>query len=160
MARHSLDAMAAGELHDPVEGGFFRYATRRDWSTPHFEKLLDDNARLALLYLDAFACTGRAAYAEVALGVVAYLTAVLAAPDAPVFFGSQDADEHYYACDAAGRRARAATAPSTAPCSSTRTRSSSAPCCAPPPCSTGPTCSRPHWRRSTTSGSAATAVTP
>ncbi len=108
MARHSLDAMAAGELHDPVEGGFFRYATRRDWSTPHFEKLLDDNARLALLYLDAFACTGHAAYAEVALGVVAYLTAVLAAPDAPVFFGSQDADEHYYTCDAAGRRALAA----------------------------------------------------
>jgi uncharacterized protein len=108
MARHSLDAMAAGGLYDTVEGGFFRYATRRDWSTPHFEKLLDDNARLALLYLDAFAYTGHAAYAEVALGVVAYLTAVLAAPDAPVFFGSQDADEHYYACDAAGRRALAA----------------------------------------------------
>ena len=105
MARHSLDAMAAGELHDPVEGGFFRYATRRDWSTPHFEKLLDDNARLALLYLDAFAYTGHAPYADVALGVVAYLTATLAAPDAPVFFGSQDADERYYAGDAASRRA-------------------------------------------------------
>lgn len=103
MARHSLDAMAGGALHDAVERGFFRYATRRDWSAPHFEKLLDDNARLALLYLDAFAFTGRAAYAEVALGVVDYLTTVLHAPDAPVFFGSQDADEHYYACDAAGR---------------------------------------------------------
>ncbi len=103
MALHSLDAMAAGELHDAVEQGFFRYATRRDWSAPHYEKLLDDNARLALLYLDAFAFTGRAAYAEVAAGVIDYLTTVLRAPDAPVFFGSQDADEHYYSYDAAGR---------------------------------------------------------
>ena len=103
MALHSLDAMAAGELRDPVEHGFFRYATRRDWSAPHYEKLLDDNARLALLYLDAFAFTGRAAYAEVAAGTLDYLTTVLRAPDAPVFFGSQDADEHYYGYDAAGR---------------------------------------------------------
>ena len=103
MALHSLDAMAAGELHDAVEQGFFRYATRRDWSAPHYEKLLDDNARLALLYLDAFAFTGRAPYAEVAAGVIDYLTTVLRAPDAPVFFGSQDADEHYYSYDAAGR---------------------------------------------------------
>ncbi|MGZ4198838.1 MAG: thioredoxin domain-containing protein [Thermoleophilia bacterium] len=103
MALHSLDAMAAGELHDAVEQGFFRYATRRDWSAPHYEKLLDDNARLALLYLDAFAFTGRALYAKVATGVIEYLTTVLRAPDAPVFFGSQDADEHYYRYDAAGR---------------------------------------------------------
>ena len=103
MALHSLDAMAAGELRDAVEHGFFRYATRRDWSAPHYEKMLDDNARLALLYLDAFAFTGRAAYAEVAAGTLDYLTTVLRAPDAPVFFGSQDADEHYYGYDAAGR---------------------------------------------------------
>ena len=110
MALHSLDAMAAGELHDPVEHGFFRYATRRDWSAPHYEKMLDDNARLALLYLDAFAFTGRAAYAEVAAGTIDYLTTVLGAADAPLFFGSQDADERYYGYDAAGRD-RAAVKP-------------------------------------------------
>ena len=103
MALHSLDAMAAGGLRDAVEEGFFRYATRRDWSAPHYEKMLGDNARLALLYLDAFAFSGRASYGEVARGVIEYLTTVLAAGDAPVFWGSQDADEHYYACDAAGR---------------------------------------------------------
>ena len=103
MTLHSLDAMAAGELHDAVEHGFFRYATRRDWSAPHYEKMLDDNARLALLYLDAFAFTGRAAYAEVASGTLDYLTTVLGAPDAPLFFGSQDADEQYYGYDAADR---------------------------------------------------------
>ena len=103
MVLHSLDAMAAGELRDSVEEGFFRYATRRDWSAPHYEKMLGDNARLALLYLDAFAFTGRAPYGQVARGVIEYLTTVLAAGDAPVFWGSQDADEHYYRLDAAGR---------------------------------------------------------
>ena len=103
MALHSLDAMAAGELRDAVEEGFFRYATRRDWSAPHYEKMLGDNARLALLYLDAFAFSGRESYGEVARDVIEYLTTVLAAGGAPVFWGSQDADEHYYACDAAGR---------------------------------------------------------
>lgn len=103
MALHSLDAMAAGELRDGVEEGFFRYATRRDWSAPHYEKMLGDNARLALLYLNAFAFSGRTSYGEIARGVIEYLTTVLAAGDAPVFWGSQDADEHYYACDAAGR---------------------------------------------------------
>ena len=105
MALHSLDAMAAGELRDGVEQGFFRYATRRDWSVPHYEKMLGDNARLALLYLDAFAFTGRAPCAAVARGVIEYLTTVLAAGDAPVFWGSQDADEHYYGLDAGGRGA-------------------------------------------------------
>ncbi len=103
MVLHSLDAMATGEMRDRVEQGFFRYATRRDWSAPHYEKMLGDNARLALLYLDAFAFTGRAPCADVARGVIEYLTTVLAAGDAPVFWGSQDADEHYYTLDAAAR---------------------------------------------------------
>jgi hypothetical protein len=110
MALHSLDALAAGEIHDAVEHGFFRYATRRDWSAPHYEKMLDDNARLALLYLDAFAFTGRAPYADIAAAVIDYLTTVLQVPGAPLFFGSQDADEHYYSYDAVGR-ARVAVKP-------------------------------------------------
>jgi len=104
---HSLDAIAGGELHDGVEHGFFRYATRRDWTVPHFEKLLDDNARLALLYLDGFAWSERPAYAAVAAATLEYLTTVLLAPDTPVFRASQDADERYYDRDAAGRAAMA-----------------------------------------------------
>ena len=64
MALASLRAMAAGEIYDPVEQGFFRYATQRDWSIPHYEKMLEDNAKLALLYLDAFAATGERRYAK------------------------------------------------------------------------------------------------
>ncbi len=37
-------------LYDPVEGGFHRYGTSRSWSPPHYEKMLNDNARLAMAY--------------------------------------------------------------------------------------------------------------
>jgi len=102
----SLRAMAAGGVHDGVEGGFFRYATRRDWSQPHYEKMLDDNARLAALYLDTGALTGEASLLETAAEVVGYMVETLRLPDGPLFAGSQDADESYYALDAAERRRR------------------------------------------------------
>jgi hypothetical protein len=103
-ALHSLDAVARG-LQDPVEQGFYRYATLRDWTAPHYEKLLDDNARLALAYLDAFALSGRPAYAEVAGDTLAFFDVVLRDPERPVFFGSEDADERYTVHDAGGRAA-------------------------------------------------------
>ena len=53
VVRATLMAMAGGGLYDAVEGGFFRYATQRDWTVPHYEKMLEDNARLVLLYLEA-----------------------------------------------------------------------------------------------------------
>lgn len=51
--RTTLTAMIDGDLYDTVEGGFFRYATQRDWSIPHYEKMLEDNARLVRLYAHA-----------------------------------------------------------------------------------------------------------
>lgn len=53
LAARTLDAMAAAPLRDPVDGGFFRYATRRDWSAPHYERMLTDNAGLIEVALDA-----------------------------------------------------------------------------------------------------------
>ncbi|WP_424711841.1 thioredoxin domain-containing protein [Microbacterium sp. SLBN-111] len=46
VASRALSAMTGSELRDPVEGGFFRYATRRDWTVPHYERMLTDNAGL------------------------------------------------------------------------------------------------------------------
>ncbi|MBW8872405.1 MAG: thioredoxin domain-containing protein, partial [Leifsonia sp.] len=51
LAARTLRRMAESPLRDPVDGGFFRYATRRDWSEPHYERMLYDNA----LLLDAYA---------------------------------------------------------------------------------------------------------
>jgi len=46
--------MAAGGMHDHLGGGFHRYSVDRYWHVPHFEKMLYDQAQLAVAYLDAF----------------------------------------------------------------------------------------------------------
>ncbi|MEJ2600668.1 MAG: thioredoxin domain-containing protein [Anaerolineales bacterium] len=54
IAMHALRAMARGGMYDIVAGGFARYSTDDDWLIPHFEKMLYDNAQLALAYLHAY----------------------------------------------------------------------------------------------------------
>jgi uncharacterized protein YyaL (SSP411 family) len=109
VVRKTLTAMARGGLYDDVEGGFFRYATQRDWSVPHYEKMLEDNARLAWLYLEASlhapGCDLGAPelLRQAGEGSVDYLLATLWRDDTPAFGGSQDADEKYYLLDAGGR---------------------------------------------------------
>src|SRR5262249_13479384 len=65
MVRLTLDRMAMGGLYDQLGGGFHRYSTDARWLVPHFEKMLYDNALLALAYLEAFQATGEPAYREV-----------------------------------------------------------------------------------------------
>ena len=106
MLHKTLGAMAAGEMHDEVEGGFFRYATTRQWGTPHYEKMLEDNAELLAMYAEAHRTFPQAGYDRVVRDVIRWMDAVLWMPDGPerqAFAGSQDADEHYYHLDAAGR---------------------------------------------------------
>ncbi len=54
MALFTLRKMAAGGMHDHIGGGFHRYSVDRYWHVPHFEKMLYDQAQLAVAYLDAF----------------------------------------------------------------------------------------------------------
>ncbi len=109
VVRATLMAMAGGGLYDVVEGGFFRYATQRDWTVPHYEKMLEDNARLVLLYLEASLYArdhdlgDPELYRRAAEGAVDYLIETLWQDDAGAFGGSQDADEHYYLLDEGGR---------------------------------------------------------
>ncbi len=62
----TLDQMATRGLFDHIGGGFFRYTVDPDWETPHFEKMLYDNALLARLYLRAAAALRRDDYLNVA----------------------------------------------------------------------------------------------
>lgn len=94
-AIRSLRAIAEGNLHDRVEGGFFRYSVTRDWSRPHYEKMLDDNARLLSLFLRAFGTTGEESFLSTAAETADYIYRVLSDGERR-FFGSQDADEEYY----------------------------------------------------------------
>ena len=91
IARRSLDAMAAGGIHDQLGGGFHRYATDAIWLVPHFEQMLYDNAQLARAYVHAWALTGDVAYRDVATGVLDYLIRELTTADG-AFASSQDAD--------------------------------------------------------------------
>jgi len=83
----TLDAITA-HLYDDAAGGFFRYAGRRDWSSPQREKLLGLNARLVGAYASAYLSTGDDAYLDPARGTVEYLTSTLWTGDA--FGGSQE----------------------------------------------------------------------
>ncbi|MCS7207887.1 MAG: DUF255 domain-containing protein [Dehalococcoidia bacterium] len=103
MVVKTLDSMSQGALWDKVEGGFFRYSTRRDWSEPHYEKMAEDQASLLRLYLRAWKVTRQPLYREIAEGIIGYVNKRLHSPDLGVFWGSQDADEAYYALDATGR---------------------------------------------------------
>ncbi|MCF7729331.1 MAG: thioredoxin domain-containing protein [Chthoniobacterales bacterium] len=54
MALYTLRKMASGGLHDQLGGGFHRYSVDRFWQVPHFEKMLYDQAQLAMAYLEAY----------------------------------------------------------------------------------------------------------
>jgi hypothetical protein len=69
----TLDAMAAGGIHDQVGGGFHRYSTDRYWRVPHFEKMLYDNAQLASLYAEASQIAERAGYRQVVDRLLAFV---------------------------------------------------------------------------------------
>jgi uncharacterized protein len=60
MVEGTLRAMAAGGMYDQIGGGFHRYSVDQYWLTPHFEKMLYDNALLARVYLLAWQATGDA----------------------------------------------------------------------------------------------------
>ena len=73
----TLQAMASNNLQDHVNGGFFRYTTDPDWQTPHFEKMLYDNAQLAMLYLKAARMWPESDYAGVATRTLDFVEANL-----------------------------------------------------------------------------------
>jgi uncharacterized protein len=87
----TLDAMAAGGMYDVVAGGFHRYSTDRRWLVPHFEKMLYDNAQLAVSYLHGFQLLGKPRYREVVEETLEYLLRELALPGGGLA-SSQDAD--------------------------------------------------------------------
>ncbi|GAB4362449.1 MAG: thioredoxin domain-containing protein [Gammaproteobacteria bacterium] len=66
MVAATLDAMAQGGIHDQVGGGFHRYTVDPTWEAPHFEKMLYNQAAMALLYLREWRRTGRPFYRYVA----------------------------------------------------------------------------------------------
>jgi hypothetical protein len=81
LALAALDAMAAGGLHDPIGGGFHRYTVDPAWRVPHFEKMLSDNALLALAYADGYRAAGRPQDLAIARETLAFVDRELGLAD-------------------------------------------------------------------------------
>ena len=94
--RLTLDRMAGQGLHDNLGGGFFRYVTDPAWQTPHYEKMLYDNAQLAVLYLEAADVYDSARYRAVGLDTVDFMLREMST-DQGAFIGS------FSAVDSLGR---------------------------------------------------------
>ncbi|MGQ9860664.1 MAG: thioredoxin domain-containing protein, partial [Thiobacillaceae bacterium] len=77
--RLTLGQMITGGLRDHVAGGFFRYTVDPDWHEPHFEKMLYDNALLALVYLRAAEVLGEPLYRRIGLQTVDFMLAEMGA---------------------------------------------------------------------------------
>ena len=91
MAKHTLEGLARGGIHDQLGGGFHRYATDPAWRVPHFEKMLYDNALLALAYLDGYQATGEGEFARIAGEILDYVRREMTAEDG-TFYSATDAD--------------------------------------------------------------------
>jgi len=104
LVTRTLDGMLSGAISDDVDGGFFRYAAGRDWSRPHTEKMLEDQAAMAWLLADAAVVFDRPDYQGRALDAVGYVQRTLADTTRGGFYASQRADEDYYAVSGSIRR--------------------------------------------------------
>jgi uncharacterized protein YyaL (SSP411 family) len=91
MITTTLDAMAAGGIHDHLGGGFARYSTDDFWLVPHFEKMLYDNALLTRAYLHGYLVTGDERYRTIVDDIVTYVLRDLRDPEGG-FFSAEDAD--------------------------------------------------------------------
>ncbi len=91
MAAQTLERMAAGGMYDHVGGGFHRYSTDAQWLVPHFEKMLYDNALLAMAYLEGYQATGNEDFARVAREILRYVERDMTSPEG-AFYSATDAD--------------------------------------------------------------------
>ncbi len=91
----TLTRMLKGEIFDHVGGGLFRYAALQNWTIPHFEKMLEDNAGSLTTFLWAYRLFGRKEYLTAINKTLFWLFTMMYDRDKGVFYGSQDADEAY-----------------------------------------------------------------
>ena len=103
MAITTLRKMARGGVRDQVGYGFARYSVTKDWSLPHFEKMLYDQAQLLDVYLDAFLITHDPEMLGAIYDIVIYLTSPPITGPNGGLFSAEDADSHPTKADAEKR---------------------------------------------------------
>ncbi|KAJ8986107.1 hypothetical protein NQ317_005577 [Molorchus minor] len=93
MCLHTLTKMAYGGIHDHVNKGFARYSVDERWHVPHFEKMLYDQAQLAVSYCDAYVLTKDEFYADIVKDILTYVSRDLSHEEGG-FYGAEDADSY------------------------------------------------------------------
>ncbi len=88
---HILNAMSRGGMYDVVGGGFARYSVDNFWRVPHFEKMLYDNAQLALVYLHGYLVTKEERFRQICEGTLDFILREMTYVDGG-FYSSLDAD--------------------------------------------------------------------
>ena len=91
MTSATLQGMARGGIHDHIGGGYHRYAVDEAWFVPHFEKMLYDQAQIAINCLEVKQATGDERFAWMARDIFDYVVRDLTAPEGG-FFTAEDAD--------------------------------------------------------------------
>ena len=91
MVETTLQAMRMGGIYDHVGFGFHRYSTDAEWLVPHFEKMLYDQALMAIAYTEAYQATGKEEYARTAREILEYVLRDMTSPQGG-FFSAEDAD--------------------------------------------------------------------
>jgi uncharacterized protein YyaL (SSP411 family) len=91
MVEKSLQAMRQGGIYDHIGFGFHRYSTDQKWLIPHFEKMLYDQALLAMAYTEAYQAAKKNIYARTAHEILTYVLRDLASPEGG-FYSAEDAD--------------------------------------------------------------------
>ena len=91
MVLATLRAMAKGGMNDQLGGGFHRYSVDARWFVSHFEKMLYDQAQLAISYLEAFQISGDETFAQCARAIFEYVLRDMTSPEGG-FYSAEDAD--------------------------------------------------------------------
>jgi hypothetical protein len=91
MVEKTLQAMRHGGIYDHIGFGFHRYSTNQQWLMPHFEKMLYDQAMLAMVYTETYQATGKEEYAQTAREILAYVLRDMTAAEGG-FYSAEDAD--------------------------------------------------------------------
>lgn len=91
MVTKTLDGMADGGIYDHIGYGFSRYSVDEKWLVPHFEKMLYDQAMLAIAYTEAYQVTQRERYRSVTEEILSYVTREMHGSEGG-FFSAEDAD--------------------------------------------------------------------
>jgi len=91
MVEATLQAMRLGGIYDHVGNGFHRYSTDAEWLVPHFEKMLYDQALMAIAYTESHQATGKEEYARTAREILDYVLRDMTSPLGG-FFSAEDAD--------------------------------------------------------------------